>query len=158
MTRDEIRRRALRAAVSATMSVAMLGCGSTVIERHDSKAGAGGGAGALLDMGDATGTTVVAATASSSSSGGAGGAGGGTSTIAVGGAGGAGGQAATSTVASAGGGNATPLCDAVSDNKQNWPAYVQCCEQVNWSEAAGCEAWGPPMPPPMDWTPQMEVA
>ncbi|WP_044238065.1 hypothetical protein [Chondromyces apiculatus] len=32
---------------------------------------------------------------------------------------------------------------------EDWEAYRACCDQVNWDWEAGCEAWGPPVPPEM---------
>lgn len=120
MMRAESRRRALRAAMAATLGVAMLGCGASVTV--DVEAGAGGGAEDATAASDAS-------TASSAASGGAGGAGGGLELGPI---------------------VVMKKCVIGGETEADYEAYVACCDAAQWDTNAGCQAWGPPMPPAFD--------
>ncbi len=132
MTRTDVRRRALRAAMAVTLGTAMLGCGTTV----SGPAGQGDGGSASANGGGTT--TPTGAIASSSTTGGA--------VSGSGGDSGSGGAAQASTTGS--GGAPAAKCSLSSMTPD---AYTKCCESVHWDFNQGCEAWGPPMPPSMDW-------
>jgi hypothetical protein len=69
-----------------------------------------------------------------------------TTTTSDNGTGGTGGTAMSTTAST--GGIADTKCGKLMGH---WNAYKKCCDSVNWDFAQGCEAWGPPMPPAMDW-------
>jgi len=118
MTRDEIRRRALRAAAAVSLTVGALGCSAEIVTGAETSGSTAGGGPALGSGGG-----------SAQGSGGAGGA--------MEGTGGVGGALADA------GTDAPTQCDRTS------PDYTACCDANHWSPSAGCEAWGPPMPPAM---------
>ncbi|HEY4116657.1 MAG TPA: hypothetical protein VGM56_02325 [Byssovorax sp.] len=132
MTSAEVRRRALRAAAAVTFGVAMIGCAGTVIDSGD-------GTDSQSEKGTTTGEHVRVPPPRGTSSGDASG----------------GGETTATTTASSGsgaGGHAGVDCSALrGDPDPN--AYSECCDAVDWDIHAGCEAWGPPMPPSMDWQP-----
>lgn len=140
MTRTDVRRRALRAAMAVTLGTAMLGCGTTVTGSK----GQGEGGSASANGGASAASTGAIASTSTSTAGGA--------DSGTGGDSGSGGAAQASTSGS--GGAPAAKCDRTTMDSD---AYVKCCDSVNWDLNQGCEAWGPPMPPSMDWRPE-EVA
>ncbi len=134
MTRTEVRSRALRAAMAVTLGTAMLGCGTTVTDPGGhgdggAPAAGGGGASASIDPSASTSTAGGSGLGGSDAAGGGGAA-----------------QASTSS-----GGTAATKCGPL---RTHWKAYEKCCDAVNWDYAQGCEAWGPPMPPSIDWVAQ----
>jgi hypothetical protein len=139
MTRTDVRRRALRAAMAVTLGTAMLGCGTTVTD--PGRRGGDGGSTSADGGGATTPTDPIASTATA-----------GGSDASAGGASGTGGAAQASS--SSTGGVDAKKCDMTAMTPD---AYTKCCQSVNWDFNQGCEAWGPPMPPSMDWRPE-EVA
>jgi len=139
----EVRRRALRAAMAVTLSVVALGCATTVDEPNrrtkastEARADTTGSAGGSDTTGSAGGSDTTGSAGGSDTTGSAGG-----QVASTGGAGGA------------GGGSGQVDCRALSNGGQDWDAYTKCCDAQNWDFKAGCEAWGPPMPPSMEWMP-----
>lgn len=111
MSRTEIRRRALRAAVAVTLSMSFLGCAANVVVDSTEPA----------DDDDelvAAETDPVPAPA-------------------------------PIVVVDAGPG---PIDSGVAEAGVDCtmaPDYGLCCDENGWSFEAGCQAWGPPMPPAM---------
>ena len=129
MTSAEVRRRALRAAAAVTFGVAMIGCAGSVVDTGD-------GSDSQADEGATTGEHVRLPPPPATSSGDSSEGGGSAST--------------TASTASGAGGHAGVNCMSL---EPDWQAYSKCCNDVDWDFNAGCEAWGPPMPPSMDWQP-----
>jgi hypothetical protein len=107
--------------MAATLGVAMLGCGASVVVDVDEGGGGGGGE-------DATIAADASATSTSSAA-----------------AGGAGGTLELGPIV------ITKKCVIAGETEADYQAYVDCCDAVQWNANAGCQAWGPPMPPSMDW-------
>ncbi len=127
MMREDIRRRALRAAAAVSLTLGVAGCAGHIEAQSE---GAGGGDTRVAGTGGEGGTRVAG-------TGGAGGAGGASTSTAEGGAATA---DAGSTLADAG--LACPMTLPQAD-------WVMCCQAHQFAPSAGCQAWGPPMPPAM---------
>lgn len=128
MTRNEIRRRALRAAAAVSLTAGIFGCASEI--EIDVGSGSGGG------QGGASSSSAATATASTT-----------TSTTAA-----STGDAPVEPDAGVDPADAALPMDASADAQVNCleaTDYAACCEAHNWAFEAGCMAWGPPMPPAM---------
>ncbi len=121
MTNAEIRRRALHAAAAVAFTIGLAACSSTVVvDEGPGDDGAGGKAEVSpAAPAPAPAPTEVAPTPS---------------------------PTASVVVDPPPAPDAGPICQLQNDD---WSAYSDCCNAHNWDFNAGCEAWGPPMPPVM---------
>ena len=144
--RDEIRRRALRAAAAVAMTWGT-GCSATLDEPAQGPADAAFSDSAVTlratdaqadtaKGADSTATEVAAADTADAPDAGLEP----DATTAD-----AGSAAEADTVAALDGAGDTGGHKCVK-NGDDWQAYNDCCQAVNWDWDAGCMAWGPPMP------------
>ena len=125
MTRDEIRLRALRAAVAVSLTAGLFGCAATI----EIDAASGG------EQDDEASSEDGAASASTSGE---------APTE----------PDADPEDAGADPEDAASPMDATADAQVvdclQATDYAACCEAHNWAPEAGCMAWGPPMPPALE--------
>jgi hypothetical protein len=118
LSRDEIRRRALRAAAAVALSCTSFACGDTPVTTLNAppiSITAGADAGPTLPSDpDAAGSAQEA------------------------------GETSDVMILAA---DAGEMPDAGAVDCSNAPDFVACCAAVHWDVAKGCEAWGPPVPP-----------
>jgi hypothetical protein len=137
MTRNEIRLRALRAAVAVSLTVGLVGC-AAAIELEDGSGSDGEQEGDEASTGDSSPdgpTTAASGGASAASSGDA------PSEPDAG--------VDAPSEPDAGVDTADAAADASQVDCTLASDYSACCIEQGWSPEAGCMAWGPPMPPAM---------
>jgi len=138
MMREDIRRRALRAAAAVSLTLGIAGCAGEVTIQETATTSSGAGETVTSGAGTRVGTSSQAGT---------GGLAGGGGMAGVGGLGGTGGMAAVGGLGGAGG--ADGIADAGA-NCRDASDVAACCEANDWNTQAGCMPWGPPMPPVME--------